>query len=62
MLSLFGLYIRRCSVGAPSVLVRPLRTGRAVEEMRGKVEASIDHPLREGQATKGTTGTDIKGI
>ena len=48
---------RRCSFGA-----RPVRSGRAAEEMRGKVEASIDQPPRERQANKGTTGTDIKGI
>ena len=48
---------RRCSFGA-----RPLRTERGAEEMRGKVEASIDQPLRERQATKGTAWTDIKGI
>ena len=41
---------------------RPPRTGRAPDEMRGKVEASIDQPLRERQATKGTAGTDIRGI
>jgi len=47
----------RCFLGA-----RPPRTGRAAEKMRGKVEASIDQPLRERQATKGTAGTDIRGI
>ena len=39
---------RRCPFGA-----RPLRTGRGAEEMRGKVEASIDQPQLEQQATKG---------
>jgi len=33
-----------------------------VEEMRGKVEASIDQPQRERQTTKGTAGTAMKGI
>ena len=43
---------RRCSFGA-----RPVRSGRAAEKMRGKVEASIDQPPRERQANKAMAGT-----